>query len=241
MQIGHKVLIQILLDVPQGSFALHDDPLRPAVFLVGGIGIVPVFSMIKDAVGRKLSHRLLLFYSNRRPEDASYLEELQKLVAQNSSFKLIATMTEAEKSATPWAGDSGRIEHSMLAKYVGDLESPNYYISGLPEMVSAMKRMLADSGVGEDRIHAEEFTGFNLNEIRGVAGHTWKRPILIATVVLAVIVAVILHAGAAVSISRNGLGGFLADNRVSYVMIGLFLVLVIFKIKHFLWFRQRTK
>jgi len=101
--------------------------------------------------------------------------------------------------------------------------------------------MLADSGVGGDRIRAEEFTGFNLKEIHSVAGHTWKRPILIATIVLGVIAAVILHAGAAISISRNGFGGFLAENRISYVMIGLLLVLVIFKLEHFLWFRQRKK
>lgn len=231
MKIGDKVLVQMLLDAPHGTFALHDDPSRPAVFLVGGIGIVPAFSMIKDAVERELPHRIFLFYSNRRPEDASYLEELQKLAEQNPSFKLIATMTEAEKSAKSWTGETGRIERSILAKYVGDLLSPIYYISGLPEMVSGMKAMLGDSGVGEESLHAEEFTGFNLNEIRNVVGQPWQKPVLIAAAVLAVIV---LHAGVAVSILRNGFGEFLRENPISYAMIGLFLVLVIFKIKHFL-------
>lgn len=231
MKIEDKVLVQMLLDVPHGAFALHDDPSKSAVFLVGGIGIVPAFSMIKDAVERKLPHRTFLFYSNRRPEDAPYLEELQKLAEQSPSFKLIATMTEAEKSAKSWKGKTGRIEHSMLTKYVGDLLSPIYYISGLPEMVSGMKAMLGDSGVAEQSIHAEEFTGFNLNEIRNVAGQPWKKPILIIAAVLALLV---LHAGAAVSIFRNGFGGVLRENPISYVMIGLFLVLVIFKIKHFL-------
>ena len=52
MQIKEKVLIEILLEVPHGGFALHDDPSKPAVFLIGGIGIVPAFSMIKDAKER---------------------------------------------------------------------------------------------------------------------------------------------------------------------------------------------
>lgn len=74
-------------------------------------------------------------------------------------------MTESEKSAKPWRGESGYIDDSMLKKYLDDLESPIYYIAGLPAMVSAMKTLLTDSGVIEASIHAEEFTGFNLNEI----------------------------------------------------------------------------
>lgn len=54
MPIGEKVLIQVLLNVPHGAFALHEDASKPAVFLVGGIGIVPAFSMIKDATEKKL-------------------------------------------------------------------------------------------------------------------------------------------------------------------------------------------
>ena len=171
LQIGDKVLIEMLLESPHGSFALHDDPAKPAVFLIGGIGIVPAFSMIKDAIGRKLPHTIFLFYSNRRPEDTPFLDELENLAKQNPSFKLIATMTEAERSAKPWRGESGYIDHSMLKKYLDDLESPNYYIAGLPEMVSAMKTLLIDSAVNEDNIHAEEFTGFNLNEIHRVGNH----------------------------------------------------------------------
>ena len=35
MQIGDKVLIEILLEIPHGSFALHDDLSIPAVFIIG--------------------------------------------------------------------------------------------------------------------------------------------------------------------------------------------------------------
>ncbi|WP_216073564.1 hypothetical protein, partial [Acinetobacter baumannii] len=73
-------------------------------------------------------------------------------------------MTDAAKSATPWEGETGRIARPMLTKYVGDLNPPNYYVSGLPEMTGGMKTMLEGSGIGEDSLRAEEFTGFNLNE-----------------------------------------------------------------------------
>ena len=165
MQTGDKVRIEILLNSPHGSLTLHDDPSKPAVFLIGGIGIVPAFSMIKDATERKLPHKIFLFYSNRRPEDAPFLDELETLTKQHPSFKLITTVTQPEKEVSSWQGETGFINHSMLKKYVDDLESPMYYLAGLPEMVSAMKTMLTDSGVSEENIRAEEFTGFNLNEI----------------------------------------------------------------------------
>ena len=43
------------------------------VFLAGGIGITPFRSMLVHATREKLPHRLFLFYSNRRPEDAPFL------------------------------------------------------------------------------------------------------------------------------------------------------------------------
>ena len=171
MQIGEKVLIEMLLEIPHGVFALHDDASKPAVFLVGGIGIVPAFSMIKNAIERKLPHTIFLFYTNRRPEDAAFLDELEDLAKQHSSFKFIPNMTQLDKSMKSWRGEIGYTDHEMLKRYVDDLESPIYYIAGLPEMVSAMKTLLTDSSVNEDSIHTEEFTGFNLNEIHGVGNH----------------------------------------------------------------------
>ncbi len=66
-----------------GSFTLHTDASRPAVFLVGGIGITPFRSIILDATRSKLAHKMYLLYSNRRPEDAAFLDELQRIEQDN--------------------------------------------------------------------------------------------------------------------------------------------------------------
>ena len=52
---------------------------------------------VMKAAKEKLPHRIFLFYLNRRPEDAPFLEELQILERENSNYKLIASMTEMEK------------------------------------------------------------------------------------------------------------------------------------------------
>lgn len=238
MQMGDKVKMQLRLDDMHGSFTLHDDPSIPAVFLIGGIGIVPAFSMIKDAVKKKLSHKIFLFYSNRRPEDAPFLDELEKLARQNPSFKLITTVTEAEKSAKPWQGETGKIDRSMLEKYVDDIESPIYYIAGLSEMVGAMKRLLKGLGINKDNIRAEDFSGFKMH-IMTMSPNVWKNHFAITAIALMIVMGVIVHTGAAASVFNNS--AFLINNPISYVMIGLMFIIFHFKLKHLLGFKHRKK
>src|SRR6185312_10053899 len=69
-------------------------------------------------------------YSNRRPEDAPFLEELEALGEENPNYTLIASMTDMGKSHQPWQGETGLINKEMLARYVKDAVSPIYYIAG---------------------------------------------------------------------------------------------------------------
>src|ERR1700730_17059103 len=59
-----------LLEGPYGNLILHKDITRPAVFMAGGIGITPFRSMIGHATEVGSAHRIFLFYSIRRVEDA---------------------------------------------------------------------------------------------------------------------------------------------------------------------------
>jgi ferredoxin-NADP reductase len=230
MQPGQKVLIQKLLgETPKGSFALHEDADRPAVFIAGGIGIVPAYAIIKDALQRQLPHTMYLFYSNRRPEDAPYLAELQTLAKQNPAFKLVATMTEPEKSAQDWKGETGFISRPMLEKHISNLQAPIYYVSGLPEMVSAMKALLAELGISENHIRAEEFKGFNLNALTATASPKRKNHVPFILLGIALIGVVLTHTGVVGSLSHAVKAPSLNDP-ISFLVIGLLLVLIAFKV-----------
>lgn len=151
---------EIKIDGPDGSFYLPEKSFRPIVFLIGGIGITPVFSMIKNATYKKFPYRLFLFYSNKRPEDAAFLKELQNLEKENRNFKLIATMTKAENSKQEWQGEKGFIDAQMLKKYIRNINKPVYYMSGPPAMVKAMRELAGKIGASDDDIKFEEFTGY---------------------------------------------------------------------------------
>jgi ferredoxin-NADP reductase len=151
---------ELTFDAPWGELVLHDDATIPAVFLTGGIGITPVRSIVLQATHAKAARKLILFYSNHRPEDAAFLDELTQAQTENPNFTLIATMTKMEKSAQHWQGETGPIDKAMLLKHLGDLAKPIYYISGPPAMVGAMQKVLAEAGVKPSNIRAEEFSGY---------------------------------------------------------------------------------
>ena len=78
----------VKMDSAMGSFTLHKNSAKPAVFLAGGIGITPFSSIVRQADHDQAPHKLYLFYSNRRPEDALFIEVLQDLEKTQTSVLL---------------------------------------------------------------------------------------------------------------------------------------------------------
>src|SRR5262245_34360881 len=134
---------ELRLEGPYGNFRLHTNSARAAVFLAGGIGITPFRSMIVHAAKQALPHQIVLFYSNRRPENAPFLDELLQLQTKNANYKIVATMTGTAEAERRWSGESGHINAAMLKKHLNGVTSPIYYIAGPPAMVSGLQAMLS--------------------------------------------------------------------------------------------------
>jgi ferredoxin-NADP reductase len=147
------------IEGPMGSFSVHKNTARPAVFLAGGIGIAPFLSMLSYATEEKLRHPILLFYANRYLQDAAFIETLWKLESANPRFRFVPTLTRVA-SNNGWKGKTGHISSEMLLTHVGTLRGPIYYIAGPPTMVAAARRTLSEVGVDEDDIRTEEFAGY---------------------------------------------------------------------------------
>ena len=151
---------EVRIDSPMGSFTLHKDSAKPAVFLAGGIGITPFLSIVRQADHDQLPHKLHLFCSNRRPEDSPFLDTLQMLEKSNPNFQLVCTMTDMPQSKREWKGETGLINQEMLSRLLTNLQGPIYYIAGPPAMVAGMRKMLVGAGIDEDDIRTEDFAGY---------------------------------------------------------------------------------
>ena len=153
---------KFIVSRPRGSFTLHRDITRPAVFLAGGIGIAPIRSILQQATQERLPHKLYLFYSNREADDAAFIDELQSMAAQNPNFTLVPTVTGHKTLAWPY--EKGHINREMLTRHLLGLNGPIYYIAGPSGMVTAMSELLKSSGVNEDDMGTEEFGDYKLSQ-----------------------------------------------------------------------------
>lgn len=153
MPVGAPVKIEAVW----GDYVLSKKTDQPAVFLIGGIGITPVRSMVAQATHDATGHKLTLIFSNRRRSYAPFVDDLKGFAAANPNFKFIQAYDEPSKDA---ADESGVITAEMVKRHVPDIFAARYYLSGPPQMVRAMRELLVKMEVDEEDIKTEEFDGY---------------------------------------------------------------------------------
>jgi len=78
--LHHKIEVGTVVDVldPQGLFVYEpqEDTQRTTFLFAAGIGITPLFSILKTALVAERHSKIVLVYSNSSPEQTPFLEEL---------------------------------------------------------------------------------------------------------------------------------------------------------------------
>jgi ferredoxin-NADP reductase len=161
---GFAGLYTLPADLPAGAHVVH---------LCAGSGIVPNFSILKDALHRRLPLRHTLLYSNKRWEDVIYREELTRLAASHPEQLRIVHALTRDSTGAPVGASSGRLGEGGLRQAVPDLGEAWFFICGpsvppyervaarargvTPEarFLESMKATLLSMGVPKARINAE--------------------------------------------------------------------------------------
>lgn len=153
MEIGTEVK----LDGPSGNLFLKQSP-QPAVFVTGGIGVTPARSIITQATHDHLDQQIYLFYSTTTIDSAVFLDEFYKYAEVNDNFHFILTTTDP--AGTLVKEETGRIDSSMIKRYIPDISGANYYVTGPASMVKSLRNMLVDNGAKKRGVFTEEFEGY---------------------------------------------------------------------------------
>jgi len=147
-----KIGEQVAMSAPEGYF-YPEDRSEDIVFLAGGIGIAPFYSIISDLFEKKQKRDVFLFYSNKTRNDISFSAELNALEKKWDRLKIIYVLT---RQPAPFVGcESKRIDADMIKKYARALDGKYYFICGSIGFVKDLWKELKKSGVKNENIKLE--------------------------------------------------------------------------------------
>jgi|TARA_R110001592_G_scaffold65316_4_gene200515 Na+-transporting NADH:ubiquinone oxidoreductase subunit F len=146
---------------PFGEFFAKETEAE-MVFVGGGAGMAPMRSHIFDQLMRlKTKRKISFWYGARSMREAFYMEEYDKLAAENENFEWHLALSDPQPEDN-WTGMTGFIHQVLFENYLKDHEAPEdceYYMCGPPMMNSAVIKMLEDLGVEQDNILLDDFGG----------------------------------------------------------------------------------
>lgn len=134
-EIGRKLILR----GPCGSLRVPEDANK-TTYIVGGVGIAPVVSIIDTIVDTNLIRSINLVFINHESGDQFYLDKLSNYL--NYSNKITVTNI------------LGRPTDEMLKKVVD--EDTQTYILGRTEMVDTIYSQLLNIGISNQNIYFDE-------------------------------------------------------------------------------------
>jgi len=128
----------------------------PLFFVAGGSGIAPLMAMIRHRANSQNKVPTKLLYSSRSYDDVIYREELHRISANDSSLRVIHTLTRLQPQN--WIGYERRIDRAMLAETAWQpAEKPIAFTCGPTTMVETVANHLLELGYKPECIKTERF------------------------------------------------------------------------------------
>jgi predicted ferric reductase len=145
---------RVWVDAPFGAFTTERKPAQGFVMIAGGIGIVPMRSMLLTMRDRGDRRHVVLFYAAHDAGGLIFRNEIEQLRTSLSLDVVFVVEVPPYGEAT---------EHGQLTPDVLRCHRPaqfrryHYFVCGPPAMMDAVERMLVESGVSPSSIDSERF------------------------------------------------------------------------------------
>lgn len=137
---------------PMGDFVLPKDKRIPLIFVVGGIGITPVHSMVKYLADTNEQRTITLLYDVHDQQEMAFTD-----LFTSYDLEFIPILSNRPDG---WAGEAGRVASSHVLKALGDSQDALIYMSGPEAMVETLNDELQKSGIPGRRLITDFFHGY---------------------------------------------------------------------------------
>jgi propane monooxygenase reductase subunit len=147
---------ELQLRGPFGVFILREHSDADLIFIGGGAGMAPIWSLLSSMAERGVQRKVTYYYGARTAKDLFHLDELARLSERLPGFRFVPALSEPV-AGEGWEGETGLVT-DVVDRLEGDLAGHEGYLCGPPPMIDAAVDLLVAKGIGEARIFYDKFT-----------------------------------------------------------------------------------
>ncbi len=149
---GHELQVK----GPYGVFILREHSDADLIFIGGGAGMAPIWSLLNSMAERGIERKVTYYYGARTRKDLFHLEEFEALSERLPGFRFVPALSEPSPD-DDWDGEVGLIT-DVVDRLEDDLSGYEGYLCGPPPMIDASIPVLGAHGLQEARIFYDKFT-----------------------------------------------------------------------------------
>jgi Na+-transporting NADH:ubiquinone oxidoreductase subunit F len=128
---------------------------RPMIWIAGGSGMAPFWSMIRDMRERRIQRPCTYFFGAVQRRDLFLLDEMAEIEKALPNFRFIPALSQPAPE-DKWDGDVGLVT-DVVARRVVDYSVNEFYLCGSGPMVDAVRALLEAKGVAAERMFFDRF------------------------------------------------------------------------------------
>jgi predicted ferric reductase len=152
LKIGQRAWV----DGPHGALTLPGPEAAGIGLIAGGVGIVPLLSILRQMHATGDDRPVTLLYGNRLESQIVYRAEFERLAAEPN----ISVTHVLREPPDGWTGETGVINASTIETAFGDRQTVpdwTYLLCGPPAMINGAETVLRKRGVPANQIISERF------------------------------------------------------------------------------------
>jgi len=139
---------------PYGDFHFSGSG-RPALFIAGGSGLAPFWSILRDLKHKRIRREIILLFGALTGNELLLVSDLDRLQSELPGFVFVPALSR-EPEESDWRGERGLITE-VLCRKCPEQAQHDAYLCGSPGMIEACLKVLRAKGITEDRIFYDKF------------------------------------------------------------------------------------
>ena len=124
------------VELPLGSFRLHEEDYRPLLMVATGTGLAPLKAMLEALMDDPDCPPVWLYWGARSEADLYLHDEIQQWGARLYEFRYVPVLSRA---GSGWSGRRGYVQHAVCEDFA-DLSEYAVYLCGSPAMIDDARR-----------------------------------------------------------------------------------------------------